>query len=477
MDLRNGYQSAYTGRYASKEMQYLFSDNYKFRSWRKMWIALAKVEKKLGLDISQEQIDELEAHKDDINYDVARAREKEVRHDVMSHVYAYGKLSPKAAPIIHLGATSCYVTDNTELIQMKDAAELVMKKASQVIFNLSNFAEKYKSMACLAFTHLQPAQPTSVGKRACLWIREFLLAMQDLEDKLNHFELRGAKGATGSQASFLELFEGDVEKVKKLDNEIAKELGFNKTMPISGQTYSRQVDFQILSALASFAIAASKMGNDIRILQAFEEIEEPFETHQIGSSAMPYKRNPMRSERMCSLARNVMVNVLNPAITASCQFFERTLDDSANRRISISEAFLGVDAILNIAINVTDNIQVYDKVINRRLMEKLPYMAIESILMEAVKKGQSRQEVHEKLREHSHAATKKVKLEGGKNDLIDRIAEDPSINLSKNEILLHMDPQKYIGLCPLQVEEYINGPVKEVLNKYHTVEVKEELSI
>ncbi len=477
MDPRDSYQSPYSGRYAGHEMQYIFSDNYKFRSWRKMWLTLAKVEKRLGIDITQAQIDQMEAHLNDINYDVARAREKEVRHDVMSHVYSYGKLCPDAAPIIHLGATSCFVTDNTELLQMKEASELVMKKSAQVVANLSQFADKYKSLACLAFTHLQPAQPTTVGKRACLWIKEFILAMEDLRDKLDRFQLRGAKGASGSQASFLELFEGDEDKVKALDKGIAEELGFKTTIALTGQTYSRQLDYQFLSALACFAIAASKMGNDIRILQSYEELEEPFEKSQIGSSAMPYKRNPMRSERMCSLARNVMINSINPAITASCQFFERTLDDSANRRISISEAFLGVDAILNIAINVTDNMAVYEKIIDRRLMGKLPYMAVESILMEAVKKGQSRQEIHERLREHSHAATVKVKLEGGENDLIKRIADDPEIHLSEEEIMAHMDPQLYIGLCKSQVEDYLGNQVKEILDRYHSKELKQELDI
>ena len=477
IDPHENYISPYSSRYASKEMQYLFSDDFKFTSWRRMWIALAKAEQSLGLEISNEQIEEMEAKIKPIDYDLAKKREKEVRHDVMSHVYAFGKAAPKAEPIIHLGATSCYVTDNTELIQMEKASRIILQKAGQVVKNWADFAEKYKDLPCLGYTHLQPAQLTTVGKRACLWINEMVLAIQSLQDELDHFLLRGAKGTTGTQASFMDLFDNDEEKVKALDQKIAEELGYKGVYPVSGQTYSRQVDFHYLSALANFAIATSKFANDLRILQSFEELEEPFESTQIGSSAMPYKRNPMRSERVCALSRHVIVNCLNPALTASTQWFERTLDDSANRRLAISEAFLGVDSILNITINISQGISVFPGVIRRRVMEKLPYMATENIMMESVKRGKDRQAIHERIREHSHAAVKKVKVDGGANDLIDRIAADPMIPLTREEIEEKLDPALYVGRAPSQVEEYLKGPVAEVLARYHREEIEEELSI
>lgn len=477
MDQHQKYISPYSARYASEEMQYIFSDEFKFATWRKMWIALAKQEKSLGLNISDEQIQQMEEHIHDIDYELAKKKEKEIRHDVMSHVYAFGKAAPEAEPIIHLGATSCFVTDNTELIQMEKASQIILKKAAQVVKNLADFAEKYKDMPCMGYTHLQPAQLTTVGKRACLWINEFILAIQFLQDQLNHFKLRGAKGTTGTQASFMELFDNDEEKVKNLDHNIAKELGYEDVYPVTGQTYSRQVDFHYLSAMANFAIAASKFANDLRILQSFEELEEPFEKTQVGSSAMPYKRNPMRSERICALARHVIINCLNPAITASTQWFERTLDDSANRRLAISEAFLGADSILNITINVSSNISVYPAVIHRRIMEKLPYMATENIMMESVKRGKDRQAIHERIRVHSHAAVKKVKKEGTANDLIERIANDPEIPMNREEIQKNLDPKLYIGRAPSQVEEYLHGPVKEILDRYYEQEIKEKLSI
>ena len=476
-DLHDVYRSPYSARYASPEMAYLFSDNYKFQTWRKMWLALARVEKDLGLDISDEQIREMEDNLTNIDYEVAKAKEKEIRHDVMSHVFAFGQVAPHAKPIIHLGATSCYVTDNAELLQIYDASRVVMKKAAQVVANLADLADRYKDLPCLGYTHLQPAQMTTVGKRACLWINEMVLAMTFLQDLLDHFRLRGAKGTTGTQASFLALFDGDEDKVKALDKGVAKVLGFKETVPVSGQTYSRQVDFHYLSAMANFAIAASKFANDLRILQSFEEMEEPFEKSQVGSSAMPYKRNPMRSERICALARHVMVNTLNPAITASCQWFERTLDDSANRRLAISEAFLGVDSILNIYINVTQGLTVYDKVIARRVMEKLPYMATENIMMASVKRGKDRQAIHERIREHAHATTRKVKQEGGQNDLIKRLADDPDIPLNLEEIRAHLDPKDYVGRAPSQVSDYLQGEVKAILERYHKTTIDEELTI
>lgn len=471
------YISPFSTRYASKEMQYVFSEEFKFRTWRRLWIALAKAEKALGLSITDEQIEELEKFKDDINYDVAEERERVVRHDVMSHIYAYSQQCPKAEPIIHLGATSCYVGDNTDIMAIKEASEIILKKAAQVIKNLSDFAEKYKAMPCLAYTHLQPAQLTTVGKRATLWINELLYDVNNLSFQLENLKLLGSKGTTGTQASFMELFDGDEEKVKKLDSLIAEEMGFSACVPVSGQTYSRKIDAYILSVLSGFSQSAYKFANDLRLLQSFEEIEEPFEKTQIGSSAMPYKRNPMRCERICALARYVTVDALNPALTSSTQWFERTLDDSANKRIAVSEAFLGVDAILNIYINVTSGLVVYDKVIERRVNEKLPFMATENIMMESVKRGGDRQKLHEIIRVHSHAAAAKVKLEGGVNDLIDRLSSDERIPLSKEEILLQLSPEKYIGRSVSQVEEFLENDVKPVLLKYHTDDIHSELKV
>ncbi|MBQ7789535.1 MAG: adenylosuccinate lyase [Clostridia bacterium] len=477
MQDKERYISPFSTRYASDEMQYVFSADFKFRTWRKLWIALARAEKTLGLDITDEQIAELEANKDNVNYDVAEAREKVVRHDVMSHVYAYGKQCPKAEPIIHLGATSCYVGDNTDIIILREASNIVIRKATQVIKNLTDFAKKYKSLPCLAYTHLQPAQLTTVGKRATLWMYELLQDIHNLEYQLSNLKLLGQKGTTGTQASFMELFEGDEEKIKQLEKLIANEMGFEGSVAVSGQTYSRKVDAYFLSVLSGIAQSAYKFSNDLRILQSFEEMEEPFEKNQIGSSAMPYKRNPMRSERISALARYVIIDSLNPAMTAGTQWFERTLDDSANKRISVSEAFLAVDAILNIYINVTSALVVYDKVVTRRVMEKLPFMATENIMMECVKRGGNRQELHEALRVHSHAAAAKVKLEGGVNDLIDRIANDDSFPITKEEILSQLDPKKYIGRSESQVDEFIKTEAQPVIDKYYKEEIKEDLKV
>ena len=477
MEQKDKYISPFSTRYASDEMQYVFSENFKFKTWRKLWIALAKAEKELGLNITQEQIDELESHAEDINYDVAQEREKLVRHDVMSHVYAYGKQCPKAEPIIHLGATSCYVGDNTDVIIMRRASEIILKKAAQVIKNLKDFALEYKEMPCLAYTHLQPAQLTTVGKRATLWMYELVMDMEELQHRLDKLLLRGAKGTTGTQASFMELFGGDEEKVKKLEAIIAKSMGFKGSVPVSGQTYSRKVDSYFLSVLSGFAQSAYKFSNDLRILQSFEEMEEPFEKNQIGSSAMPYKRNPMRSERISALARYVIADSVNPAFTAGTQWFERTLDDSANKRVSVAEAFLAVDAILNIYINVTAGLVVYDKIVEKRVMEKLPFMATENIMMESVKRGGNRQELHERLRTHSHAAAAKVKLEGGENDLISRIAADEAFPLEESEIRKHLDPKLYIGRCPSQVDEFIDSVANPILEKYYSEEIKSELKV
>ena len=474
---RDGYLSPFSTRYASSEMQHVFSENFKFRTWRRLWIALARAEKEMGLNITDEQICELEKYKDDINYDVAVEREKVVRHDVMSHVYAYGQQCPKAAPIIHLGATSCYVGDNTDVIIMREASKIIMDKAAQVVKNLAEFARQYKDLPALAYTHLQPAQLTTVGKRATLWINELIMDMNNLQFQMDNLKLLGQKGTTGTQASFMELFEGDEEKIKKLEQLIADEMGFEKCVPVSGQTYSRNTDAYFLSVLSGFAQSAYKFSNDMRILQSFEEMEEPFEKNQIGSSAMPYKRNPMRSERISALARYVITDSLNPALTAGTQWFERTLDDSANKRISVSEAFLGVDAILNIYINITSGLVVNDKVVTRRVMEKLPFMATENIMMESVKRGGNRQELHEVIRVHSHAAAAKVKLEGGSNDLIDRLAKDDRILLSKEEILDQLNPAEYVGRSVSQVEEYLETEVKPVLERYYRRAVEAELNI
>ncbi len=476
-DRRDSYISPFSTRYASEEMQHVFSDNFKFRTWRKLWIALAKAEKELGLDITDEQIAELEANKDNVNFDVAEEREKLVRHDVMSHVYAYGKQCPKAEPIIHLGATSCYVGDNTDVIILREASKIVLQKCAQVLKNLSVFAKEYKSLPALAYTHLQPAQLTTIGKRATLWMYELSQDIENLEYQLSRLLLLGQKGTTGTQASFMELFDGDEEKIKKLETLIAKDMGFDGCVPVSGQTYSRKVDAYFLGALSGVAQSAYKFANDMRILQSFEEMEEPFEKNQIGSSAMPYKRNPMRSERICALARYVIIDSINPGITAGTQWFERTLDDSANKRISVAEAFLAVDSILNIYINVTSGLVVYDKVVTRRVMEKLPFMATENIMMESVRRGGNRQELHEALRVHSHAAAAKVKLEGGANDLIDRIAADDTFPLTKEEIETQLDPAKYIGRSASQVDEFLADVIAPILARYEGAEIKSELKV
>ena len=474
---KDSYISPLSTRYASPEMQHIFSENFKFRTWRRLWIALAKAEKQLGLNITDEQIAEMEANRDNINYDVAEAREREVRHDVMSHVYAFGVQCPKAEPIIHLGATSCYVGDNTDIVILREASRIIMKKAAQVLKNLSEFALKYKALPCLAYTHLQPAQLTTVGKRATLWMNELVTDINNLEYQLSNLKLLGSKGTTGTQASFMELFGGDEEKVKKLEELIAKELEFESCVPVSGQTYSRKTDFYFLSVLSGFAQSAYKFSNDMRILQSFEEMEEPFGKSQIGSSAMPYKRNPMRCERISALSRYVITDALNPAMTAGTQWFERTLDDSANKRIAVAEAFLAVDAILNIYINVTSGIVVYDRVIARRIMEKLPFMATENIMMESVKRGGDRQQLHEIIRVYSHKAAAKVKLEGGTNDLIDLIADDERIPLTKEEILSELDPAKYIGRSVSQTEEFVKNIAEPLLDRYYKEPVNSVLNV
>lgn len=465
------YQSPLSERYASKEMQYIFSPDMKFRTWRKLWIALAETEKELGLCqngkpvISDEQIEELKAHAEDINYEVAREWEKKVRHDVMSHVYAYGQQCPKAAGVIHLGATSCYVGDNTDLIVMTKALRLVKKKLINVIKALSDFAQRYKGLPTLAFTHFQPAQPTTVGKRACLWLQEFLLDFEDLEFVISNMKLLGSKGTTGTQASFLELFDGNQEIINKIDPMIAKKMGFEACYPVSGQTYSRKIDTRVLNVLAGIAASAHKMSNDIRLLQHLKEIEEPFEKNQIGSSAMAYKRNPMRSERITSLARFVMVDALNPALTSAEQWFERTLDDSANKRMSIPEGFLAVDGILDLCLNVVDGLVVYPKVIQKRLMSELPFMATENIMMNAVKKGGNRQELHERIRELSMEAGRRVKVEGKENNLLELIVADPKFNMSIEELRETMEPDKYVGRSKEQVEAFLANHVHPILEE------------
>ena len=460
------YTSPLSERYASKEMQYIFSQDMKFRTWRRLWIALAETEKELGLNITQEQIDELKAHADDINYDVAKAREKEVRHDVMSHVYAYGVQCPKAKGIIHLGATSCYVGDNTDIIVMTEALKLVQKKLVNVIAELSKFADKYKDQPTLAFTHFQPAQPTTVGKRATLWTQEFMMDLEDLEYVLGTIKLLGSKGTTGTQASFLELFDGDQETIDKIDPMIAAKMGFKECYPVSGQTYSRKVDTRVVNVLAGIAASAHKMSNDIRLLQHLKEVEEPFEKSQIGSSAMAYKRNPMRSERIASLSRYVMIDALNPAITSATQWFERTLDDSANKRLSVPEGFLAIDGILDLCLNVVDGLVVYPKVIEKHMMAELPFMATENIMMDAVKAGGDRQELHERIRELSMEAGKNVKVEGKDNNLLELIAADPAFNLTLEELQKTMDPKKYVGRAKEQTENFISKVVKPVLDSH-----------
>ena len=459
------YVSPLSERYASKEMQYIFSPDMKFRTWRRLWIALAETEKELGLDITQEQIDEMKAHVDDINYDVAKEREKVVRHDVMSHVYAFGVQCPKAKPIIHLGATSCYVGDNTDIIIMTEALKLVKKKLVNVIAELAKFADKYKALPTLAFTHFQPAQPTTVGKRASLWLQELMLDYEDICYVLDGMKLLGSKGTTGTQASFLELFDGDHETIDKIDPMIAEKMGFKACYPVSGQTYSRKVDTRVVNVLAGIAASAYKFSNDIRLLQHLKEIEEPFEKSQIGSSAMAYKRNPMRSERIGSLSRYVMVDALNPAITSATQWFERTLDDSANKRLSVPEAFLAIDGILDLYLNVVDGLVVYPKVIEKHLMSELPFMATENIMMDAVKAGGDRQELHEKIRTLSMEAGKHVKVEGKENNLLELIAADPSFNLTLDELKKTMDPSKYTGRAKEQVEAFLKNVVQPVLDE------------
>lgn len=459
----NRYQSPLSERYASPQMQYIFSPDMKFRTWRRLWIALAETEKELGLPITEEQIEELKVHAEDINYDVAKEREKIVRHDVMSHVYAYGQQCPKAKGIIHLGATSCYVGDNTDIIIMAEALKLVKSKLINVISELAKFADEYKAQPTLAFTHFQPAQPTTVGKRATLWLQEFLMDLEDLEYVLGSLKLLGSKGTTGTQASFKELFDGDEEKINRVDLMIAKKMGFANCYPVSGQTYSRKVDTRVLNVLAGIAASAHKMSNDIRLLQHLKEVEEPFEKTQIGSSAMAYKRNPMRSERIASLARYVMIDALNPAITSATQWFERTLDDSANKRLSVPEGFLAIDGILDLCMNVVDGLVVYPKVIEKRLMSELPFMATENIMMDAVKAGGDRQELHERIRELSMEAGKNVKEKGLDNNLLELIAADPAFKLSLEDLKAAMEPSRYTGRAKEQVEMFLSEVVYPVL--------------
>ena len=479
MSQHDRYISPFSTRYSSDEMQYLFSDDNKFRTWRRLWVALARAEMEQGLtNITPDMVAELEAHVDDINYEVAIAREKLVRHDVMSHVYAYGCQCPKAKGIIHLGATSCYVGDNTDLILMHEAMELVKRKLVNVMARLEKFALQYKDLPVLAFTHFQPAQPTTLGKRASIWAHDLLMDYEELCWLLEHKKLLGCKGTTGTQASFMELFDGDTDKVKKLDQLIAEKMGYDACYPVSTQTYSRKYDFRVLSVLSSIAQSAHKFSNDIRLLQHLKEVEEPFEKSQIGSSAMAYKRNPMRSERIASLSRYVMIDALNPAWTASAQWFERTLDDSANKRIAVAEAFLATDAILNIMLNITNGLVVYPKVIRARVMKELPFMATENIMMDAVMKGGNRQELHEKIRQHSIAAGKVIKEEGGENDLVDRIAADPDFMTTKEEIEAKLIPENYTGRSASQVSAFLDRCIKPVLEKNKDVlGEKAELSV
>ena len=481
MSNTNSYESPFCTRYASEEMQYIFSADKKFTTWRRLWVALARAEMKLGLPVTEAQVKQLEENIDNIDYDMAAAREKEVRHDVMAHVYTYGQACPDAKGIIHLGATSCYVGDNTDVIIMRDALQVIRRKLINVIAQLSDFAMKYKDMPALAYTHLQPAQLTTVGKRATLWTNELLMDLKEIERRISDLQLLGSKGTTGTQASFMELFHGDTDKVKELEKMIAEEMGFDAVVPVSGQTYSRKMDYQVCSVLAGIAQSAMKFSNDIRILQSFKEIEEPFEKNQIGSSAMAYKRNPMRDERITSLARYVICDVLNPAFTAGTQWFERTLDDSANKRISVAEAFLGVDAILNIMLNVTDpdnGLVVYDKIIRRRVMAELPFMATENIMMDAVKLGGNRQELHERIRELSMEAGKTVKVEGKDNNLLELIAADPAFNLSLEDLQRSMDPKKYIGRAKEQTERFVSTVVQPILDSHkELLGVKAEINV
>ena len=476
--MTNLYNSPLNSRYASKEMSFIFSDDMKFSTWRKLWVALAEGERSLGINITEEQINELKANINNINYDEARKREKEVRHDVMSHVYAYGLQCPNAKGIIHLGATSCYVGDNTDIIIMRDALLLIKKKLITVLNHLSNFAMKYKDMPTLGFTHFQPAQLTTVGKRATLWMQDLVIDIENIDFVLAKLKLRGVKGTTGTQASFMNLFEGDEEKIKSLDTYVAEKMGFEKSYGVTGQTYPRKIDSIILNTLSEVAQSAYKFSNDLRLLQSIKEIEEPFEKHQIGSSAMAYKRNPMRSERMSSLARTVIVNALNPAITAATQWFERTLDDSANKRISVPEAFLALDGVLNLYINIAESMVIYDKVIAKHVNEELPFMATENIMMECTKRGCDRQELHERIREHSMAAAKRVKGEGLSNDLIERIMADDYFKLTKEEILDIIDPLKFIGSAPSQVVEFIDEYVTPIIDENKdALEIKSEINV
>ena len=462
----NTDESPLSSRYASDEMLYLFSADKKFSTWRRLWVALARAEMKLGLPVTQEQVDELEAHITDIDYEKAAQWEKKLRHDVMAHVHTYGELCPKAMPIIHLGATSCYVGDNTDVIIMREGLELVRNKLVRVLARLADFAREYKALPTLGFTHFQAAQLVTVGKRATLWMNELLMDLEEVEHRISSLKLLGSKGTTGTQASFLELFEGDHGKVKELERRIAEEMGFDAVVPVSGQTYSRKMDYNVLSTLASVAQSASKFATDLRLLCHLKEVEEPFEKNQIGSSAMPYKRNPMRCERICSLARYVIVDAGNPAVTTATQWFERTLDDSANKRISIPEAFLAVDAILNIYLNVASGLVVHPKVIRRHVMEELPFMASENIMMDAVKRGGDRQQLHEHIRVLSQEAGRNVKDLGLTNNLIDLIAEDPLFGMSREELTAHLEPERYIGRCPEQVEEFLAQEIAPVLAKY-----------
>ncbi len=474
---KNIYESPLSSRYASDEMQYIFSQNKKFTTWRKLWVALARAEMKLGLPITQEQVDELEAHIEDIDYEMAQKKESELRHDVMAHIHTYGAACPKASPIIHLGATSCYVGDNTDIIIMREGLCLIRSKLVRVLHNLAEFSEKYKSLPCLGFTHFQSAQLVTVGKRATLWMNDLLMDLREVNDKINNLELLGCKGTTGTQASFLELFDGDNEKCKELDRLIAEEMGFERSVPVSGQTYSRKIDTTILNTLSGIAQSSSKFANDIRLLCHLKEIEEPFEKDQVGSSAMPYKRNPMRCERICSLARYVIADVLNPAVTASTQWFERTLDDSANKRISIPEAFLATDAILNIYENVSAGLIVHEKVIYSHIMEELPFMATENIMMDAVKRGGNRQELHERIRKYSMEASNNVKELGLPNNLIELISLDPLFGMTMEEISVHMEPSRYIGRCPQQVTEFLNEYIDPILKEFSNCLTKENAKL
>lgn len=471
------YESPLSSRYASPEMLKLFSMETRIQTWRKLWVALAKAEMELGLPITEEQVQQLEEQVENIDFACAAAREKEVRHDVMAHVYTYGKVAPKAAGIIHLGATSCYVTDNGDLILYRDALLHLRKGLLAVMQNLAAFAKQYRALPTLGYTHYQPAQLVTVGKRATLWLQDFLMDLEELDFVLEHMKFLGCRGTTGTEASFLDLFGGDTEKIDEMNRRIGKTFGFSECYDVCGQTYPRKLDSRILQCLSAIGQSCYRMANDIRLLQHDRQIEEPFEKNQIGSSAMPYKRNPMRSERISALARYVIVDSLNPALTAGTQWFERTLDDSANKRISIAEAFLAVDAILNIYINVTGGIVVYDKVVNRRVMEKLPFMATENILMQSVKKGGNRQELHERLRTHSHGAAAKVKLEGGANDLIQRIVDDPAFPLTEEEIYAELDPKRYIGRCASQVEELVAYTIQPILQRWHDSEIQAELKV